>query len=350
MKICKKNFRLFFIQISNNNKESLLTGVFAEFAYAVLFLARINYTLIPVFVHDTVNGTVSFGGYDNNTDWFSGEMGKMGIYYDMIITAWTLPNVNRQKKLLFFEPGEARLLLFGWITIVFFYYTGGKTLLTVVHRRRQIPSLWKDATRPLTVFDTILWSTQLAIFIVGVVALTISRYYLRKYVMSRMHIEQSRREHIRATTQIFGDSLFQYYSVVVAQGSWEGLGHHNHDGKMRNHVNILHVVLGVTLIFGSCLYQGVVLTAFLIPAASLHIDTTADFINYIKFGQFQVATEKAYPFYKIFYDGTVLPTDMKTIGDIMAANDVLDIEETWTMQEVCVCVLQKNVYNVLLLI
>ena len=83
----------------------LFTGVYAEFAYALLHLAHINYTLIPVYLYDTVNGTVSFGNYDNNTDWFTGELGKLGKFYDMIITAWTLPNVKRQEKLLFFEPG-----------------------------------------------------------------------------------------------------------------------------------------------------------------------------------------------------------------------------------------------------
>jgi hypothetical protein len=90
-----------------NKKVSPFTGVYAEFAYAVLFLAKINYTIIPVFLHGTENGTVSLGGFDNNTGWFSGEMGKMGTLYDMIITSWTLPNVERQKRLLFFEPGES---------------------------------------------------------------------------------------------------------------------------------------------------------------------------------------------------------------------------------------------------
>jgi hypothetical protein len=204
-----------------------------------------------------------------------------------------------------------------------------------VHRRKQIPSLWKDATRPLTVFDTILWSTQLAIFVVGACALTLSRYLLRKYIMTRMHVAQTPIEHIKSTTKIFGDSLFQYYAVVVAQGSWEGLGHKNHDGKMRNHVNILHVVLGVTLIFGSCLYQGVVLTAFLMPPTSLHIASTQDFIDYIKLGEFKVTTEKVWPFYKYFYDGTVLGPEMQEMASIMTTHGVVDIGDTLTIPEVC---------------
>jgi hypothetical protein len=97
-----KNILLCLIVISSNN----ITGVFAEFAFAVLSLAHINYTLIAVDIHNASSGFVSFdSGYDNNTDWFKGEMGKMGTKYDMIVTAWTLPNVKRQEKLLFFEPG-----------------------------------------------------------------------------------------------------------------------------------------------------------------------------------------------------------------------------------------------------
>jgi hypothetical protein len=106
-----------------------------------------------------------------------------------------------------------------------------------------------------------LWTTELVVFIVGVIALAISCYYLRKYFMTNG--TQSTVENVRNAVRTFGDSLFQYYSVILAQGSWKSMGHVNVEGHMRNHINILHVVLGVTLIFGSCLYQGVVLTASL---------------------------------------------------------------------------------------
>src|SRR5689334_6935065 len=50
-----------------NEIHFLPAGVFAEFAYAVLHLAHINYTLIPVFIHDP----------DYVVDWATdGELGK----------------------------------------------------------------------------------------------------------------------------------------------------------------------------------------------------------------------------------------------------------------------------------
>jgi hypothetical protein len=130
----------------------------------------------------------------------------------MILSAYALPNMNRERLVQFLEPG-------------------GSSSLTIGYRKHSFVTLWSEAVRPLKVcvdlfktihlkvFDAPLWIIQICIFILGVGALTLSRYMIKSYASKMAESAINSATHVRTRiSKIFTDRLFQYYSVVVAQG------------------------------------------------------------------------------------------------------------------------------------
>jgi hypothetical protein len=105
---------------------------------------------------------------------------------------------------------------------------------------------------------------------------------------------------------------------------------------MLNHIKVLHVTLGVAFIFGSSLYQSIILTAFLIPVLPFDISSTEDFLNAISDGKYHMAIETTWPLYDSLksYDDTSVGT-MAQIAQSVRKYRVEDIDENLTSKEVC---------------
>jgi hypothetical protein len=178
-------------------------GIYSEYMHAILGLAHINYTIVQSYINLTVNMT--WGAYVEDIDWFDGLLGELKDNLDLIVSPYSVS-----------DPERARLLL--WLV------PGGAAGLSVVYQQ-ETTSFWKQTSWPLRVFSIDLWALQFASFLVGVLALTLSRYFIRRYVM----YEVQRRSSMfidtyvnpdEGTSSMFAAGLFHYYAVMVAQG-WE---------------------------------------------------------------------------------------------------------------------------------
>ncbi len=102
-----------------------------------------------------------------------------------------------------------------------------------------------------------LWGLQIGVFIIGAIALTLSRYVVKKFVIYEMKRSASL-SHLgnRWRAKVFSDRLFHYYAVMVGQGNWENFGRTEGGHKIRTHMNILYIILALSVMFGAFLYEG----------------------------------------------------------------------------------------------
>ncbi len=212
-------------------------GIYSEYLHALLSLAHINYTIFPVYINSETN--VTWGAYIKDTNWYDGILGQLKDDYDLLLSPYSVTTLENGATLL------------SW------YFPEGNAGLSMVYRR-QLFNFWKEASWPLRVFDISLWGVQIGVFLVGAIALSLSRYVVKKFVM----YENNRRASLTSFDGKQGaaaltEGLFHYYAVMISgQGDWETVGKVNEGQKIRSHMQILYVILGLAVIFGSFLYEG----------------------------------------------------------------------------------------------
>ncbi len=202
----------------------------------MLLLAHINYTILPVYINSETNFT--WGIFINSTNWYDGLLGQLKDDYDLILSPYSKSAI---------ENGDA---LLSW------FIPAGAAGLSMVYRK-QSTNFWKEASWPLRVFDMQLWGLQIGVFIIGAIALTLSRYVVKKFVIYEMKRSASL-SHLgnRWRAKVFSDRLFHYYAVMVGQGNWENFGRTEGGHKIRTHMNILYIILALSVMFGAFLYEG----------------------------------------------------------------------------------------------